>query len=278
MTLDDRDTGDRGDFDTGPPRPSPPSDTPDAMILDLEGFEGPLDILLALARTQKVDLLSISILQLAEQYLAFINRAREISLELAADYLVMAAWLAYLKSRLLLPPEPGDDEPSGEEMAARLAFRLQRLEAMREAGGRLMNRDRLGRDVFARGRPEGVQVIVRSEYRLSVYELLKAYGESRSRNVRAGPMHIKRATMHTIEEALERLERLLGTMPDWSVLEKFLPLTSGEVATFRSGVASTFVALLEMVRRGKAEVEQADAFGPIYVRGNAAAQSREDGV
>lgn len=271
MTQDNGDATGTGDFDTGPVKSAA---APGAMILDLEGYEGPLDVLLALARNQKVDLRSISILELAEQYLGFINRARELSLELAADYLVMAAWLAYLKSRLLLPAEPDDEGPSGEEMAARLAFRLQRLEAMREVGSRLMNRDRLGRDVFARGTPEGVKAIVRSEYRLSVYELLKAYGEGRTRTVQRTTMHIKPVAVHSIEQALVRLERMLGTLPAWSVLEKFLP-DGGEGRMFRSGVATTFVAVLEMVRRGQAEIQQAEAFEPIYVRASSPADTQE---
>lgn len=240
----------------------------EVMVLNLEGFEGPLDLLLALARTQKVDLLSISILALADQYIDFIKKARELSLELAADYLVMAAWLAYLKSRLLLPPEPDDEGPTGEEMAAILAFRLKRLEAMRDVAARLFNRDRLGRDVFSRGMPEGVRSITRSEYRLSLYELLKAYSDSRVRDLAPPRMHIRRPHIYSLEDALERLKRLLGNVPDWSVLERFLPDLAGETEgnAVRSAVASTFVAALEMVRRGHAEMQQHDTFAPIYLR------------
>lgn len=240
----------------------------EVMVLNLEGFEGPLDLLLALARTQKVDLLSISILALADQYIDFIKRARELSLELAADYLVMAAWLAYLKSRLLLPPEHDDEGPTGEEMAAILAFRLKRLEAMRDVAARLFNRDRLGRDVFGRGMPEGVRSITRSEYRLSLYELLKAYSDSRIRDLAPARMHIRRPHIYSVEDALERLKRLLGNVPDWSVLERFLPDLAGQTEgnAVRSAVASTFVAALEMVRRGHAEMQQHDTFAPIYLR------------
>ena len=250
----------------------------EVMVLNLEGFEGPLDLLLALARTQKVDLLSISILALADQYIDFIKRARELSLELAADYLVMAAWLAYLKSRLLLPPEPDDEGPSGEEMAAILAFRLKRLEAMRDVAARLFNRDRLGRDVFSRGMPEGVRAITRSEYRLSFYELLKAYSDSRVRDLAPPRMHIRRPHIYSIEDALARLKRLLGNVPDWSVLEQFLPDLAGETEgnAVRSAVASTFVAALEMVRRGHAEIQQHDTFAPIYLRAREGEPEAED--
>lgn len=243
-----------------------PSDE-EAMVVDLDGYEGPLDVLLNLARTQKVDLLSISILQLAEQFIKFIETARQLRLEVAADYLVMAAWLAYLKSRLLLPPEPGDAGPSGEEMAAILAFRLQRLEAMRKVAAQLMGRDRLGRDMFGRGMPEGVRVITRPRYVLSWYELLKGYSEGRTRRIVVAPMHIRRQAVYTMEEALARLKRLLGAVPDWMVLEKFLPENYLESGAVRSAVAATFSATLEMVRLGQAEIQQNEVFGPIHIRG-----------
>lgn len=239
----------------------------EAMIVDLDGFEGPLDVLLNLARTQKVDLMSISILALAEQFIAFIENARRLRLELAADYLVMAAWLAYLKSRLLLPPEPGDEGPSGEEMAAILAFRLQRLEAMRNAAALLMGRDRLGRDIFARGMPEGVRVVTKSNYVLSWYELLKGYSEGRTRNIVIEPMHIRRPAVYSMEEALVRLRRLLGSTPDWMTLERFLPEDFRESGAVRSAFAATFSATLEMVRAGQAEIQQNEVFGPIHIRG-----------
>lgn len=239
----------------------------EAMIVDLDGFEGPLDVLLNLARTQKVDLMSISILALAEQFIAFIESARRLRLELAADYLVMAAWLAYLKSRLLLPPEPGDEGPSGEEMAGILAFRLQRLEAMRNAAALLMGRDRLGRDIFARGMPEGVRVVTKSTYVLSWYELLKGYSEGRTRNIVIEPMHIRRPAVYSMEEALVRLRRLLGSAPDWVTLERFLPEDFRESGAVRSAFAATFSATLEMVRAGQAEIQQSEVFGPIHIRG-----------
>lgn len=246
-----------------------------AMIVDLAGFEGPLDVLLNLARAQKVDLLSISILQLAEQFIAFIESARQLRLEIAADYLVMAAWLAYLKSRLLLPPEPGDEGPSGEEMATILAFRLQRLEAMRNAAAQLMGRDRLARDVFARGMPEGVKVETRSLYVLSWYDFLKAYGEGRTRRVVTAPMHIRPQAVYTMEEALERIKRLLGPMPDWAVLEGFLPEGWRASGAARSAFASTFSAFLELAKLGIAELQQSKPFGPIHIRRRSAAGMAE---
>ncbi len=238
----------------------------ETMIVDLEGFEGPLDMLLAMARLQKVDLMSISILQLADQFLKFIQSARNLRLEIAADYLVMAAWLAYLKSRLLLPPEPGEDGQSGEEMAAILAFRLQRLEAMRNAAAQLMGRDRLGRDVFGRGMPEGVRLVTRSAFTLSLYELLKGYSQGRTRQIVVAPMHVRRAAVYSIEDALIRMRRLLGFVPEWSVLESFLPEDIRATGAVRSAIASTFTATLEIVRLGQAEMRQHEAFGPIYLR------------
>ena len=239
----------------------------EAMIVDLEGYEGPLDVLLNLARTQKVDLMSISILALAEQFIVFIEKARRLRLELAADYLVMAAWLAYLKSRLLLPPEPGNDGPSGEEMAAILAFRLQRLEAMRTAAAQLLGRDRLGRDFFARGMPEGVRVVTRANYVLSWHEFLKGYAEGRTRGIVVAPMHIRTPSVYSMEEAMARLRRLLGSVPDWMSLERFLPEDYRESGAVRSAFAATFSASLELVRSGQAEIQQSEAFGPIHIRG-----------
>ena len=236
------------------------------LVVDLEGYEGPLDVLLALARTQKVDLTKISILQLAEQYLAFIAEARKIRLELAADYLVMAAWLAYLKSKLLLPDEEEDEEPSGPEMAARLAFQLRRLEAMRAMAGKLMDRNRLGRDVFPRGAPEGIQVVRNSVYELSLYELLSAYGGSRTRAI-LKPLTIERRVIYTIEEALKRLEAMLGKLPSWQTLEAFLPMGAFSRADRKSALAATFTASLELVRRGDLKIRQGEPFGPIYIMG-----------
>ncbi|MEA3004552.1 MAG: segregation and condensation protein [Sphingomonadales bacterium] len=235
----------------------------DRLTLDLDGWEGPLDLLLTLARSQKVDLTGISILALVEQYLAFIADAKKLKLEIAADYLVMAAWLAYLKSCLLLPRDPEAD-PSPEELAMRLQLRLQRLSAMREAGARLMARDRLGRDVFARGAPEGLKVIRQSLWQAGLYDLIAAYGAVRARTEPAFHVVARRPVM-TLDEALHRVERMLGARLEWTRLESFLPET--EDGEFRkSALASSFVAALELARLGKVEIDQKDAFGPLWVR------------
>jgi segregation and condensation protein A len=235
------------------------------LVVDLEGYEGPIDMLLALARDQKVDITKISILKLADQYLDYISAARRLRLEIAADYLVMAAWLAYLKSRLLLPQPAEAEEPSGEEMAAALAHQLLRLEAMQKAGQQLFARDLLGRDVFARGAPEGLPRVLIPVYEATLYDLLKAYGEDRSRK-ETGVLHIEAPELYSMDEALQRLERLLGRMPDWRTLISFLPsgLQSGLV--HRSAVAATFAATLELVRSGRLQLRQDKAFGPIYLR------------
>jgi segregation and condensation protein A len=235
----------------------------DRLTLDLDGWEGPLDLLLTLARTQKVDLREISILALVEQYLAFIQDAKKLRLEIAADYLVMAAWLAYLKSCLLLPKDEAAD-PSPEELALRLQLRLQRLSAMREAGARLMARDRLGRDVFVRGAPEGLRVIRKAAWQVELYDLISAYGAVRARSEPAVHIVTRRPVM-TLEEALQRVERLLGITMEWSELQSFLPDTQD--AEFRkSALASSFVAALELARKGKLELDQESPFAPLYIR------------
>jgi segregation and condensation protein A len=238
-----------------------------ALVVSLDGFEGPLDVLLALARTQKVDLAKISVLALADQYLEFIAEARKLRLELAADYLVMAAWLAYLKSRLLLPRETGiEDQPTGEELAARLAFRLKRLEAMRTAAAQLMTRKRLGRDVFARGMPEGVRTIRVRQYTAAIYDLLKAYAEQRRRTTKRVHV-IPRRTVWSIKEARERLEALLGAETgQWVELEKYLKQYVSVPDIARTAVASSFGAMLEMAREGRVELSQEKPFAPIYMR------------
>lgn len=248
-----------------------PADEP--LVVDLEGYEGPLDVLLALARNQKVDLAKISILGLAEQYLAFIAEARRISIEIAADYLVMAAWLAYLKSRLLLPEEE-DDEPSGPEMAARLAFQLRRLDAMREAAKKLMARDRLGREIFPRGAPEGIRIIRRPVFEMALFDLLKSYGDIKIRG-HARPMVIVLPNVHTYEAALERFASMLGRVPSWQSLQAFLPanLLTGEER--RIAMASTFSAGLELARRGTLKLRQRKPFGPIYVMANDSSSEEE---
>lgn len=247
---------------------SPHAASADVLIVDIGGFEGPLDILLTLARTQKVDLRNISILELVEQYLQFIQQARQLRLELAAEYLVMAAWLAYLKSRLLLPPEEDEEEPSAEELAARLQLRLQRLDAMREAGARLLARDRLGRDVFARGAPEGVKRIKHATYDVTLYELLKAYSAFSQRGKHV-PLTIHRRRILSLEEAVERLSRLIGAAIDWTTLEAFLPEATEEAAPRRSAVASLFAAALELARQGKADLQQSEHFSPLFLKGRA---------
>ena len=247
--------------------------TQEALVISLDGFEGPLDVLLALARTQKVDLAKISVLALADQYLVFIAQAQKLRLELAADYLVMAAWLAYLKSKLLLPREAGtEDQPTGDELAARLAFRLKRLEAMRNAAAGLMTRKRLGRDIFARGMPEGVRTIRVRQYTAIIYDLLKAYAEQRRRTAKRVHV-IPRRTVWSIKEARTRLEALVGQWTgQWMQLEKYLEQYLANPDVARTAVASSFGAALEMAREGLVEISQAEPFAPIYMR------KREDGA
>lgn len=236
------------------------------LVLDLEGFEGPIDLLLALSREQKVDLTRISILALAEQYLAFIAEARALRLEIAADYLVMAAWLAYLKSRLLLPAqEESEVEPTAEEMAEALAFQLRRLQAMQDAAVRLMARPRLGEEVFPRGAPGGLQVVSETRYDLSMFDLLRAYARQRNRgSVRQ--LTIEPARLHTVEAALDRLQRLLGRTPDWQTLSAFLPPELKGETIRRSGIAATLLASLEMAKDGRLKLRQDRQFGPIWLR------------
>ena len=237
----------------------------DSLVLHMDGFEGPLDVLLTLARTQKVDLAQISILELVEQFLEFVTEARKLKLELAADYLVMAAWLAYLKSRLLLPKEADDDEPSAEEMAFRLQLRLQRLEAMREAGARLMGRNRMGRDVYRRGQPEGLKTLKRGAYDVTLYEMLKVYADNRQRHS-ITEIKIERRPVVSLEDALERLSSLIGNAFTWSQLSVFLPKELKDKQHRKSALASMFAASLELARQGQADLRQMETFGPIYLR------------
>jgi segregation and condensation protein A len=237
--------------------------TEETLTLDLDGWEGPLDLLLALARAQKVDLKAISILALVEQYLTFVERARELKLELAADYLVMAAWLAYLKSALLLPRDPAV-EPSPEELALRLQLRLERLNAMREAGARLMARDRLGRDTFARGAPEGLRTIRRARWQADLYDLIAAYGRVSARN--RPVMHVVRdREVMTLDAAIARVSALVGSAIEWAAIEAFLPKEAS--GAFRaSALASSFLAALELARQGRVELKQAGPFAPLFLR------------
>ncbi len=236
-----------------------------ALVVDVDGFEGPLDLLLHLARNQKVDLARISVLALAEQYLGFIEQARALRLELAADYLVMAAWLAFLKSKLLIPKQPGDEEDSGEELAAVLQFRLKRLEAMRDAAARLVNRNRLGRDVFARGMPEVVIVDRKNQYSASLYDLLTAYASQRQRQAITNVRIAKRGVW-SLKEARGILERLIGKLADWTALDSYLIEFLSIPAERATVLASSFAASLELVREGHLELRQEQAFAPLYLR------------
>lgn len=239
----------------------------DALVVTVDGFEGPLDLLLTLARNQKVDIAKISVLKLADQYLEFIEAAKRINLELAADYLVMAAWLAYLKSRLILPQEKTPEgEPTADEMATRLRWRLQRLDAMRAAATRLMGRERLDRDVFGRGDPEPVNVIKLRTYKDTLYDLLTAYATDRVRKLGGKTYHPVIAPVLQIEEARERLERMLGKISDWSGLSGLLPQEWRGGQRRRSATASTLLACLELARDGKLELSQGAPFEEIYVR------------
>ncbi len=235
-----------------------------ALYLELDGWEGPLDLLLDLARRQKVDLRKISILALVDQYLTYIEQAAELRLELAADYLVMAAWLAYLKSALLLPRDEQED-PSPEEMALRLQLRLQRLAAMRDAAARLMGRDRLGRDTFRRGAPEGLRIDRSHKWQCDWFTLVQAYGQVK---VRTQPVvHMVRDRMvMTLESALSRVSSMLGVNFNWMELRDFLP-PHADLRLRRSALASSFVAALELARLGKAEMIQDETFGPLMLRG-----------
>jgi len=239
-----------------------------SLVVDVAGFEGPLDLLLHLARNQKVDLARISILALAEQYLAFIEKVRVLRLELAADYLVMAAWLAFLKSKLLIPKQPGEEGESGEELAAVLQFRLKRLEAMRDASARLVNRNRLGRDVFARGMPEMVIIEKRNSFSASLYDLLTAYAQQRQKQA-INNVTIARRAVWSLKDAREVLARLIGSISDWTTLDSFLIEYLAAPEEKRTAMASSFAATLEMVREGKLEVRQDQVFAPIYLRGRA---------
>lgn len=251
-------------FDT-PPRDQGSIDA-ETLSVEVDGYEGPLDLLLVLARTQKVDLAKISILQLAEQYLAFIEQARTLRIELAADYLVMAAWLAYLKSRLLLPKEEDEEGLSAEDMAAHLAFQLERLEAMRRAAAQLMARDQLGRDFFRRGMTESVTVRRQTTWQASLSDLLKAYAGVKTRE-EYKPLTLDRRAVYSVEAALARMKKLVGQMPEWDMLVSYLPEGwSLEPEKRRSAIASSFSAMLELAKRGEIEVRQERTFAPIYLR------------
>lgn len=238
----------------------------EALIVDVDGFEGPLDLLLTLSRTQKVDLRKISVLQLARQYLAFVEKAKTLRLELAADYLVMAAWLAFLKSRLLLPPDPTEEGPSGEELAAHLAFQLERLAAMRDAAARLMARDQLGRDFFARGQTQMVARVRRVRYTATLLDLMQGYARIRTRDD-FRPFVLDREKVFTMEQALARMRGLIGYAGEWGDLMGYLP-EGWEIDPVmrRSATAATFAASLELVKEGRLEIRQSGSFAPIQLR------------
>ena len=261
--MADNDTDDWGQLG----RPSAADrQTDEALILDIDGFEGPLDLLLMLSRTQKVDLRRISVLQLAEQYLTFVARSQDLRLELAADYLVMAAWLAFLKSRLLLPPEPGDPGPSADDLASHLAFQLERLAAMREAAARLMGRDQLGRDFFVRGVPEDVMRRTKITYGATLLDLMRAYARIRTKD-EFRPYAFDRQNIYTMEQALDRMRGLLGYAGDWADLTSFLPEGWNlSPERRRSATAAHFAAILELAKRGQVQLRQGEVFAPLLIR------------
>ena len=238
----------------------------EALIIDVDGFEGPLDLLLTLSRTQKVDLRKISVLELAHQYLAFVEKAKALRLELAADYLVMAAWLAFLKSRLLLPPDPSEEGPSGEELAAHLAFQLERLQAMRDSAARLMGRDQLGRDFFARGQIEVVERVKKVTYTATLLDLMQGYARLRTRDD-FRPFVMDRDSVFTMEQALERMRELIGYTGEWTDIVSCLPDGwANDPVKRRSATAATFAASLELVKEGHLEIRQSESFAPIELR------------
>lgn len=238
----------------------------EALIVDVDGFEGPLDLLLMLSRTQKVDLRKISVLDLARQYLSFVEKAKALRIELAADYLVMAAWLAFLKSRLLLPPDPEEEGPSGEELAAHLAFQLERLQAMRTAAAQLMARNRLGRDIFVRGIPETVERVKKVTYTATLLDLMQGYARIRTRD-EFRPFVMDRDSVFTMEEALDRMRGLISFAGTWTDLSVYLPEGwESDPVKLRSATAATFAASLQLVKEGKAELRQGGTYEPIELR------------
>ncbi len=247
------------------------NDAVDQLLLDLDGYEGPIDVLLEMARNQKVDLAKISILQLVRQYLDFIERAKRHNLELAAEYLVMAAWMAYLKSRLFLPKEETDEEPSAEDMAQALQFQLQRLEAMQNAAQKLLERPQLGVDIFARGQPEGLDTRTITTWKVSLYDLLQAYGDIERRK-EGSHYDLPEFRLMSTERAMSSLTQMLGALPKkgvhsvWATLHSFIPDPDGDILYARSTLASTFTAGLELAKQGQLEFRQEGLFKPIYMR------------
>jgi segregation and condensation protein A len=257
-------------FEEDPPR-TESSYAHDALLLNIDGYEGPIDVLLDMARTQKVDLAKISILQLVRQYLGFIERAQQLNLELAADYLVMAAWLAYLKSRLLLPRDPAGPEPGAAEMAEALQFQLRRLEAMQSAAARLGQQPQRGRDVLVRGCPEIFPITTNTTWDVSLYDLLRAYGDIKQR-AEASHYDLPHFNLMSMEDAVSRMTRMLGQLPRsgphsvWATLSSFLPEGIKDPIFARSALASMLTAGLEMVKQGSMEMRQDGLFRPVYLR------------
>lgn len=238
----------------------------EALIVDVDGFEGPLDLLLTLSRTQKVDLRKISVLELARQYLGFVEKAKALRIELAADYLVMAAWLAFLKSRLLLPPDPTEDGPSGEDLAAHLAFQLERLQAMRDVAAKLMARDQLGRDFFARGITQDIERVRKVQYTATLLDLMQGYARIRTKD-EFRPFVMDRDAVFTMEQALERMRGLIGFAGSWTDISNYMPDGwDADPVRWRSATAATFAASLELAKEGKVELRQSDTFAPIELR------------
>ena len=235
------------------------------LVVDVVGFEGPIDVLLTLARDQKVDLTQISILELANQYLAWIAKVRQTNLELAADYLVMAAWLAYLKSRLLLPDLTEEDEHTGEEMAAALHFQLQRLEGMQAVGAKLLARDQLGQEFFARGEPERFGYTSNTEFDADIYDLLSAYGDH-TRRSKLKTLHIEPSDLYSPDDAIKWLTSMFGSISDWTDLSQFLPHQIKSDIVSRSMMASALVAALQLTKEGQLQIRQTEDYGAVYVR------------
>lgn len=264
------------EFKEDPPRNAGEADaasSADTLLVNLEGYEGPIDVLLQLARDQKVDITRISILQLARQYLEFIDRARELRLELAADYLVMAAWLAYLKSRLLIPAEGGGEDPSAQEMAEALQFQLRRLEAMQSSAEKLMELPQLGQGFFQRGMPEDLKVVTDTVYKVTLYDVLKAYGDIHKRKD-GGKYDLPKFSLMSMDQAMQRMSKMLGSLPKkgarsiWTTLQSMVPEGIADGLLSRSILASTFIAGLELAKQGKIEIRQDGAFKPVYIRAN----------
>jgi segregation and condensation protein A len=236
-----------------------------SFVVDVEGFEGPLDLLLDLARRQKVDLHKISVLELAEQYLEFVEAARSLRLELAADYLVMAAWLAYLKSRLLLPQAAKGEEPAAADLAEALQLRLRRLEAIRDAAEALVARPRLGRDIFMRGQPERIDPSAAPQWRANLYDLLSAYAQRRQQHSLAR-VTLKQRVVWTLAQARGELEKLVGHALDWTALDSFLIAYCATPEIRRTIRASSLSAALEMAREGEIQIRQDEPFAPLWIK------------